>query len=957
MGGSTEGIQVHTQKYPTHRARTAAEQRALESLRRSTLGVVKWQQALEHVGRMPALSADRYAPTADILQKHGRRGASFLPWAESDSHFELRPAQNPAPHASFGFQGIFVELSGKSTFAPGTLLLRFDTPRHSSVPEETLRMFRWDSTARAFRCLPVSGIFGDYRLVWSLIPGPGVYGLIGINADPRVVRTLITFATYSRLMERLSPKEAAALQSRICGLILCPPPGELSIGMDVSEGMIQEQIDAGWPPLPPPPEGNLPSPGDLCQQCLGFTFPVWEQVPEVQIVKNLGLHAICIGSPFKCPRPQPLTWESVGPTNVGGYTLDIALSPSGDAVYAATLNGGVWKLEWQNFVAPYTALKFSWKPLTDQMDLLGLRVNAVAVAPAPLGDVYMIDGFTHLYQSKDGGKQWQLTSQSTYGTQHTQFPNPRLTDIQRIAVDPTQPTRVLVASSLGLFDYRPGQQVVKLRSDVVTDVTFDPGDPSKPYIAVMGQGVLRWNPTTNAWDTLLSLAAAATLAGVAVGNPVINIALGAQRTAQNRTIAARFSARATAGGNVIDVFVNRSSGTGTWTHCPPVGVLNEGLRVKGIAIDPFDDDIMLVGAEGIARTTDGGQNWSGVSGFTHGDQHQFVFDPNRAGVVYTATDGGVYLSTDHGGTWQGINDGFVGGQMFYLAISGARLAGTFDDWGVIATDDVANTNWSQLDGGWSEAIPSRGDAHGRNRFYYLGGTILRRDVAPDTYNNNYATFAPTLGFAMDPTPGSEVVLAADQAGLLHRATDGDIAAPTWQSETGITLNPGEQIVAIKIVPGGTTRQAFAISSSGRVFQNSDVSAGRASPSSWTLAGTWKAGVLGLEVDNSFVIPHLYAWNATDIAVSKSGGLLWDSILGSGNTALPSGEIKQTLLRSGGTVLVAALVAGGVFESVDYGKNWYPLAQGLPKGLLTAMAPYGKDLLVTMFGRGLWRLEL
>src|SRR5206468_11876253 len=99
----------------------------------------------------------------------------------------------------------------------------------------------------------------------------------------------------------------------------------------------------------------------------------------------------------------------------------------------------------------------------------------------------------------------------------------------------------------------------------------------------------------------------------------------------------------------------------------------------------------------------------------------------------------------------------------------------------------------------------------------------------------------------------------------------------------------------------------------------------------------------------------YAWTATDVAVSKSGGLLWESTMGSGSTALPPGGIRQIILRNAGTVLIAALASGGVFESVDYGKNWYPLGQGLPKGVLTALAPSGKDLLATIFGRGLWQI--
>lgn len=93
---------------------------------------------------------------------------------------------------------------------------------------------------------------------------------------------------------------------------------------------------------------------------------------------------------------------------------------------------------------------------------------------------------------------------------------------------------------------------------------------------------------------------------------------------------------------------------------------NIGARVNSIAVDPVDENTILIGYShgGIWKTTDGGQNWHPVfdeqSALAIGD---LAFDPKNPNVVYAGTGdvnipggvytgNGVYKSTDGGESWE-----------------------------------------------------------------------------------------------------------------------------------------------------------------------------------------------------------------------------------------------------------------------------------------------------------------
>ncbi|MFX8397131.1 hypothetical protein ABTL72_19215, partial [Acinetobacter baumannii] len=80
-------------------------------------------------------------------------------------------------------------------------------------------------------------------------------------------------------------------------------------------------------------------------------------------------------------------------------------------------------------------------------------------------------------------------------------------------------------------------------------------------------------------------------------------------------------------------------------------------------MDPKDPKRLYRPAFSFEFSTDGGLTWtgSGYSGVApHADHHALWVNPANTDVMYLGTDGGVYLSTNRGATWQFLNNLPVG---------------------------------------------------------------------------------------------------------------------------------------------------------------------------------------------------------------------------------------------------------------------------------------------------------
>src|SRR3954463_4462041 len=135
------------------------------------------------------------------------------------------------------------------------------------------------------------------------------------------------------------------------------------------------------------------------------------------------------------PTVANATWQLVGPTNIGGRVLDIAIDPDrADTIYIASAGGGVWKS-----TDAGTTFSSAWP--SDQTQSIGaLTMSPSGVLYAGTGETgpgggSLTYGGTGLYRSGDRGGSWRRIGL------------PESSRISRIVVDPSNEKRIFVAAS------------------------------------------------------------------------------------------------------------------------------------------------------------------------------------------------------------------------------------------------------------------------------------------------------------------------------------------------------------------------------------------------------------------------------------------------------------------------------------------------------------------------------
>jgi len=435
---------------------------------------------------------------------------------------------------------------------------------------------------------------------------------------------------------------------------------------------------------------------------------------------------------------------------------------------------------------------------------------------------------------------------------------------------------------------------------------------------------------------------------------MIKVAVGGQGSDSDRTVAVKFDQ---------EIFINRKGGRpqndpngGPWTSLGKYGENGYGTWCHVIAVDPFDNNVILAGAQSLWRTSDGGQNWTKVVDYykPHEDQHRVLFDPTQRGVVYAANDGGVFRSTDDGVTWQTTGDdvqqgrdltvGLITAQFYEAGISGDHAVGNAYHQGILGANSLAAGDWIGVEGHSWESSNVHGDPKRRGVFYVFAGPKLYRRHFPDSGigpellgNVNPSTIA------VDTRPTSGVLLVGTTDGQIMRCTDADSTPPTWSGMSGFS---GGNAVAIAFCPS-RLEQAYALSSDGSIFVCTD---GDSSPA-WTArsvlpVATGTALAVSVEDENIiFTIAGGLPYRSSD------GGLHWTAIPGTGVNRVPAGTNLIAITAGPSALYLAAFE--GVFTSNDAGQNWFNFQENLPNVVIKDLLWTEADLFAVTHGRGLW----
>jgi photosystem II stability/assembly factor-like uncharacterized protein len=346
-------------------------------------------------------------------------------------------------------------------------------------------------------------------------------------------------------------------------------------------------------------------------------------------------------------------WEFVGPTNIGGRVVDVAVDPvAPDTIYVAAATGGVWKSE-------DAGARFSpvW-PAANPQSMGALAITSEGTLFAGLGESNpgggsITYGGSGVYRSVDRGATWERVGLANSGR------------IGRIAVDPNDPRHIFVAASGDLFN--PGGErgvyestdggstwTLVLSGDNDTtgavDLAIDPRDPSRVFAAMWdhrrepdlrryggaGSGLYRTADGGTTWERLTN------------GLPGPDATIGRIGVAVAATNPQRVYAIVNRTNGLFQGWYRSDDGGNSWANIPADPKLADSQASFGwwfgkLWVDPANEARVFAAGVTLCESNDSGATFT-EHVTPHADHHAMAWDFKVPGRVYLGTDGGTYRS-------------------------------------------------------------------------------------------------------------------------------------------------------------------------------------------------------------------------------------------------------------------------------------------------------------------------
>lgn len=691
--------------------------------------------------------------------------------------------------------------------------------------------------------------------------------------------------------------------------------------------------------------------------------------------------------------------RSVGPAVTSGRVVGFAVHPKDRShYYAAVASGGVWKT---------VNAGTTWTPVFDNEG--SFSIGCVVLDPKNPNVVWVGTGENNnqrsvaygdgVYKSVDGGKTWANVGLKT--SEH----------IAKIVIDPRDSDTVYVASpgplwgpggDRGLFKTTDGGKtwtpLLKLDENTgVTDFVIDPRNPDvivaashqrRRHVFTIihggpGSALHRSTDGGKTWRKITSGLPSAELG---------RIGLAAAPTDPD-TIYATVEAADKQGG----VFRSTDGGV-TWEKRNPFD--SQAQYYSHPVVDPTNKDRVFLMHVYVQVSNDGGRTFANLGErFKHVDSHALWIDPNQPSYYLCGCDGGIYESFDRGANWHfkpnlpvtqfydvtcdqsgpfyhvygGTQDNFtLGGPARTRSANGIANA----DWFVVQGGDGFHCKVDPTDptivyaefqyGGlcrfdrktgqrvqiqpqpgagepplrWNWDSPLTISPHDHKRLYFAANRLFRSDdrgdswkaVSPDLTRQLDRDKLPVMGKQWGPDAvfkhgstslyGNIVALAESpkQEGLLYVGTDDGLIQV---SEDG-----GKAWRKVESFPGVPDRTYVS-----------------------KIVASQHAGPVVYAAFNN----HQNADFAPYLLRSADSGRTWTSIAGD----LPArGSVYCLAEDHADPDLLFCGTEFGLFVTLDGGKKWHRVRNGLPTIMVKDLAIQKamNDLVIGTFGRGIYVLD-
>jgi hypothetical protein len=665
-------------------------------------------------------------------------------------------------------------------------------------------------------------------------------------------------------------------------------------------------------------------------------------------------------------------WRKIGGAQggvVSGRPNGLGFSKlKNQVVYLATSGGGLYKSTDLGVNWVYVSEDFATNAIGD----VAVDYTDDNIVYAGTGDMYVGNGESStgdgMYKSTDAGLNWakiaSVNSETGIGP-----------SVNQVILHPQIPTTIFVTGEDGVHRSTDGGATWKrvLKVSGTTSLVIDPNNGNNLWAGV-GGAIRRSTDGGDTWpggDVAKSISSKGTITmSLSIGSTgglVLYAGIGSSDGQSARGLGKSLDSGNT--WSLVWSGVNYTS--------------QQAWYDNGCAANPKNPNYVLIGGLDMYKTTDGGANFKGSDGFAntpiadwrnsstsphyvHADIHVIEYSPYGQTYAWALTDGGVFRSADNGNTWTSCNRTlstllFMGGDAdkdFTFALGGAQ------DNGINKASTDSNTKQFKTtqggDGGRS-FVSQTGDGTCYSTYVYAD--IKKSPNNGETWDRAGDNMIPSNSrLLVENGPNTSPfyiyydVCETDPAYLAIAGNDN-----VYYSTDGLnTLDPITKSATITStintvhVPGADPYVVYAGAGS-NVYVTKDASLG--SSAVWTKS-TDAPGTASDYVtdpgDAGKVWISVSGFGSKHFAYSEDYGNTWQYP----GVNIPNVNCQTIARAPNGDLFLGHTL--GVLRSIDGGKNWEPLRDGLPLSQVTKLRVRGsqtKNLLAVTYGHGMYAINI
>ncbi len=687
-------------------------------------------------------------------------------------------------------------------------------------------------------------------------------------------------------------------------------------------------------------------------------------------------------------------WKSIGPTNFGGRTISIVFNHiNTNTIFAGSASGGLWK----TFTGGNGQNAWSYVPVKNEsgnyFPVLG--VGAIAIDPNDTNTIFIGTGEVYGYQKSLGGFGLR-TTRGSYGIGILKTTNGGVSWTYSLNWERNQKTGI-------------------------QDIVFHPNNSNIIYTATT-EGVLKSIDNGLSWNLVLQHSMAMDILIVKNFPETLFVScgnLGSENSGIYKSLDGgnsftridalpNFSGKTTLSSpknfpNIIYADIADSvSGKGLYrstdfgTNWKRMNAENyasyQGWYSHFAFSHDEDTNFVLCAGIDIFKSTNSGKNliqksywynwdmsdtipgdYEGPNDYSHADHHAYAIHPTNPNIIYFATDGGIFRTTNFGETFEAKNGGYHT-QQFYNGSSNSLLdsnlaIGGMQDNASVIYKGRSNGAWNRVfggDGNWS-AIDQKNDSiiYASAQYLYIVKNTKRGNedewnfifgglgnntnfVAPYVLSPNWNDTSDTNNFSKTLYAGEDIISKSTDGGTNWTITNNNSPLDGNATLSLAVSENNSNIVYAATLPSINKVGVFKTSNGGNSWTPIDTSINFPNRYPMDIAIDNKNPNRAYIVFGGFDTSHVF--------MTINGGTSWIDC-DRGN--LPNVPTNTVVIDPDSSHVVYIGNDLGVYISTDFGNSWNEFTEGMPPSIVMdlSISKSNRKLRAFTHGIGVWERSL